>query len=397
MKITHLGLGVAFFLAGCNIFNPSDDVSVDTSDASMLTYEGQSRFRDGEYQNAANYFKNAILDDSTKSEAWFGLSKANLYLYCNSPFDLIGELDTEADIPLMNLDSAEIAMYFKAVNSSLIPLRELIRRDTLTEQDPTLKLSDRVVTYSNFSASHAILEFAYTILRFRYTNASSISVSLNEDGSINLDIQNLYEQSLSDKSVAEQLNRSIDSLKEDLSTTLDIILPKASQYIDDANASQLIGEQIEANAETVQNSIAYYKLGDEIDNDGDGCVDEEILDGKDNDGDGLIDEDLRLVPIITTETETIIEVGEDSLDHDMNGIKEDLGERMLLTNGRLLFAEDFDKLYKMDSLRTKVRQAIAKDTDSTNIQIPLSKRQKLIGRCWNNYTEETFKTWFRNR
>ena len=35
--------------------------------------------------------------------------------------------------------------------------------------------------------------------------------------------------------------------------------------------------------------------GDRRDNDCDGKVDEEILDGKDNDGDGRIDEDLRRV------------------------------------------------------------------------------------------------------
>ena len=397
MKIAHLGLGAALLLAGCNIFNPSDDVSVDTSDASMLTYEGQNRFRDGEYQNAANYFKNAIKDDSTKSEAWFGLSKANLYLYCESPFNLIDNLDTDADIPLMNLDSAEVAMYFKAVNSSLIPLRELVRRDSLTEQNPSLKLSDRAVTYSNFSASHAILEFAYTILRFRYTNASNVQISLNQDGTVNLDIEDLYNRALTDESLAIQLNTSIDTLQSDLSTTLNAVLPRASQYIDGSNASQLIGEQVEANAETIQNSIDYYKLGDKIDNDADGCVDEEILDGKDNDADGLIDEDLRLVPLTSEDSLINIGVGKDSLDHDMNGIKEDIEERILLPNNRLLFAMDFEHLYKMDSSTVKIREAIAQDTDSTEIRYPLAMRQKLIGRCWNNYSEETFKIWFRNR
>ncbi len=33
-----------------------------------------------------------------------------------------------------------------------------------------------------------------------------------------------------------------------------------------------------------------YKIGDKKDNDGDGCIDEEILDSLDNDGDGLVDE-----------------------------------------------------------------------------------------------------------
>ena len=37
------------------------------------------------------------------------------------------------------------------------------------------------------------------------------------------------------------------------------------------------------------------ELGDELDNDCDGKIDEEVRDGKDNDGDGEIDEDLELV------------------------------------------------------------------------------------------------------
>ncbi len=174
-------------------------------------------------------------------------------------------------------------------------------------------------------------------------------------------------------------------------------MPNASKYIDGSDASQLIGNRAESNAQTIQHSISFYKLGDGIDNDGDGCVDEEILDGKDNDGDGLIDEDLRLVPLITNENETIITIGKDSLDHDMNGIKEDLEERMLLPNGYLFFAKDFHHLYNLDESTTWIREAVAADTDSTHIQYPLQARQKLVGRCWNNYTEETFKNWFRNR
>lgn len=40
--------------------------------------------------------------------------------------------------------------------------------------------------------------------------------------------------------------------------------------------------------------IVFYKFADSLDNDGDGCIDEEVPDGKDNDGDGYVDEDSRL-------------------------------------------------------------------------------------------------------
>jgi len=39
---------------------------------------------------------------------------------------------------------------------------------------------------------------------------------------------------------------------------------------------------------------SFYKMGTHYDEDGDGCIDEELLDGQDNDGDGFINENSRL-------------------------------------------------------------------------------------------------------
>ena len=186
----------------------------------------------------------------------------------------------------------------------------------------------------------------------------------------------------------------------------DAVLPAASSSLsnsdlfeidDSTGKAQILGDDLQSDAETVEKSVSFYKLGDGIDNDGDGCVDEEILDGYDNDGDGYVDEDLRLVPLEVTDTETIVGVGVDSLDHDMNGLKEDKGERILLSNNRFYFAKDFEQLDLDDTSMVNLRHAISLDTDSTHIQYSLKTRQLRIGRCWNNYTQETFKEWFRNR
>ena len=128
-------------------------------------------------------------------------------------------------------------------------------------------------------------------------------------------------------------------------------------------------------------------------------VDEEILDGIDNDGDGLIDEDLRLVPLERAPDSTVswIGIGRDSLDHDLNGVKEDSLELHLNEKNKLLFAVDFEPKKSNDSTYQANLRAIMEDTDSTKIKYPLKERQRLIGRCWNNYTEKEFKAWFRNR
>jgi len=41
---------------------------------------------------------------------------------------------------------------------------------------------------------------------------------------------------------------------------------------------------------------SFYKMGTHFDEDGDGCIDEELLDGLDNDGDGFVNENSRLSP-----------------------------------------------------------------------------------------------------
>jgi len=46
---------------------------------------------------------------------------------------------------------------------------------------------------------------------------------------------------------------------------------------------------------------SFYKMGAHIDLDGDGCIDEELLDGLDNDGDDFINENARLAPIEPTD------------------------------------------------------------------------------------------------
>lgn len=395
------------FAAGCNIFDPADEATVKTGNSAALISEGERLHRDGEYARAAALFERAIDKDSTLSEAYFGLSKANLYANRGNPYALLRHFNSDATIPLMDLDLGEVEQYAKALRESLIPLRELVRRDTLTANDPTRKLSDRRVTYQNFSASYAILEFAYTILEFRRSAGTSIGISIRSDGSVEVDLAELYEKALSDSAEAANLNAAIDTLQKNLQQSLENVLPSVSKTLenslfdadDSTDISEIIGENLEENASTVENSILFYKLGDGTDNDGDGCVDEEILDGKDNDGDGFIDEDLRLVPLVRDADSAVIfiGVGTDSLDHDRNGQLEDMPERTLSENGTLLFAAEFPKISWAETSENSIQRQIAGDTDSTNIRYPLEERKRLVGRCWNNYTEDDFKAWFRNR
>ena len=43
------------------------------------------------------------------------------------------------------------------------------------------------------------------------------------------------------------------------------------------------------------------------------------------------------------------------------------------------------------------KQLIAKDTDYNNLKYTLEDRIQMVGGCWINYTEESFKKWFEGR
>jgi hypothetical protein len=132
--------------------------------------------------------------------------------------------------------------------------------------------------------------------------------------------------------------------------------------------------------------VTFYQFGDAKDNDGDGCVDEELLDGKDNDGDSFTDEDARISPL-------------DALDNDRNGRQDasDADEVPALldpaaalpwtkASGYVKGPKYADKAAKTaaqkDSLSAKL---IGGRTLSAGEQAALGTLKTDIGGCWTNY------------
>jgi hypothetical protein len=71
-------------------------------------------------------------------------------------------------------------------------------------------------------------------------------------------------------------------------------------------------------------TVVIYKVFDKEDNDGDGCIDEELLDGIDNDGDGRTDEDSRGAP--DTAGNANFYADKDKADNDLDGETDESGE-----------------------------------------------------------------------
>ena len=460
-----LGVVVLFFasigcIMSCNLFNPTNSSNIDSDDADGLLYEGQMLFRNGEYTKAAEYFNKAIKADSTKSQAWFGLAKANMYSSDVTAFDMYNDLQVEDnEIPFMGMSTFDIERYHAGISITMAPLRELVRRDTLTElyqeyrarngdvtgstqlqqfedtYGPDFKgfpLSDRKIIFANFSVSYAFLDFADLLLEFQYSNRNfHLDIQIDpETQQVAINMDSLYSAALNNPDNVDILNASIDSLDNNIDNLINVVIPTVTTLLegssltdsltgDSSDIGNMIDDIVTENVNSVGQTISFYKVGDGIDNDGDGCVDEEVLDSKDNDGDGFVDEDLRLV-LLTRENSTYGEEGyteiitihdegltSDHLDHDGDGVVENIEERTFIyTNTternsvddyRLVFASTFTENFASDTAKTNRRVAIMADLDSNNIVYPLSFRQTNIGGCWDNYDANRFANWFRNR
>jgi len=101
------------------------------------------------------------------------------------------------------------------------------------------------------------------------------------------------------------LNNVIQNLSSNLSTAGSIIsqfLPtttsssssSSSGSSDSGSTNTSTTTNVDSVISSLGGAITFYQFGDGKDNDGDGCIDEEILDGQDNDGDGFVDEDARV-------------------------------------------------------------------------------------------------------
>ena len=238
---------------------------------------------------------------------------------------------------------------------------------------------------------------------------------------------------------------AIKASPESASEIIKAYLPDTTrQYFEDDDYAEitvgLANSVIQMNdrAQTVpedRNSV-FFDFGNGRDDDGDGCVDEEVLDNYDNDGDGEIDEDVRdnrsvvLMKKRPQNYNDLIAIGQDPttydltkaqvdslsvlgkydiIDIDMDGkttqndldewqfVYRDPNERDEKDNHLLQFAIDlsFPGVDLDDKIRNK--ELIRHDTNVNNIKYSLADRIRMVGGCWRNYTGEQFLKWFEGR
>ena len=424
-KNSHLHFfKVAFLLASCsfvacNLFNPTSSGDVPNNKEALVS-EAFSAYRDAKYEDALENFDKALKKDSTLSEAYLGAVKAIMGKHNINVFTMIGEvrLAQKDQIPFMNLSGQELENYQTMIAQSLPYIRELIKRDTLTPPKNNKYLySDKKITFSQIAAGYSIFEMAESLLKFRKTAVQfNLNISQNsETGKLSIDLEELYNSSLENPENLDLVNTSIAELQNDIQNFTQNILPSIEEFTDlsiftGESSSESVTKEIEATTSEIQAQISFFLINDNIDNDGDGCIDEEIFDKKDNDGDGLVDEDLRLTLLdrlsLDSDSEeyyVITAITPDGKDHDMDKTVDGEPEltfavkaedRIESKNFLLQFANE-KSFSNSDSLELK--HNVASDTLKASIQYDLKWRKKNIGGCWVNYDEDMFDSWFNGR
>ncbi|MEO7423584.1 MAG: hypothetical protein ABI036_00250 [Fibrobacteria bacterium] len=449
LKIFSLGLGL--ILAACNVFNPSGEGDAGASADAQLA-EGENFLRAQDYKSAYETYAAIIAADSGNSMAYYGFSKATMRYWQVNVSTLLTEVSKAQDssgIPFITADDWTVTRYLQATSKTRQALEILTDRDTLTRwyyyaKDPNgpvaskdplaakriafmedywekagkdyigyhkkseFPLSDLKLGYQKIVADFGFIELIYAVTHLRDLNGDNVidssdnllkKLNFSLDGGFKVDNLQDIVDSLDTPEKKAQFNTLIQNVAGGLSSAgnvLNLLGPAlggqaaGSDTADGGALNQSVTQNMDSVITSLGDAVTFYQFGDEKDNDGDGCVDEEIPDGKDNDGDGLTDEDARFTAV-------------DAVDNDRNGkgknafTDPDAGE-LLDSEFKLAFTKEAgfikgakyaDKAAHVatqkDSIQVHYDKAGAAALLTAEYKDKLDSAKKNIGGCWNNY------------
>jgi hypothetical protein len=345
---------LAFLSFGCNLFKDTTGIDAESADEHIL--EGQLLLQKAQYDQAEREFLAAIRIDSTKSEGYYGAAKCALLNQHINMFKLVQSFQENdgKSIPFLGEpDSVKDKIYVanRGINHYL---------SLLVDLDKSGK-SDGKVSARTFSADYALATAIEAVLSLADFNSDgrinakdnilSGIIDFTDPSKLNPDsimaniadlkndtvkiaaLNNLLEKSQellakSDKAIDLFLNTALDK-KDSLGTCPpgDSICQKIQEQtagVDKDKVGDSAITQVKKFIQDAGSTMLIYKVFDREDNDGDGCADEEFLDGLDNDGDGKIDEDSRGAPDSVGNTHFYAD--KDGADNNLDGKLEDATE-----------------------------------------------------------------------
>jgi len=282
--------------------------------------------REKDFNAAYDDYSQALAIDSGKSLAWHGLSVASVGRDSLPITELIrlakslGNMKSGDSVPMMKASDSIKNRYYKPLLRLQSILMRFQRRDSLGRTDgvyPCSRENDNLIIASNLGLLFKLSDLNRdTIIDARDNLLKGAFDSMGKGGlkpgAIAADsfLAGTGGKADTTGTVNPQkvtdFNTFLTGMTSDLSTNktiLDKVSPPSTSGSttgsDTSSSSQTVNQQLQTFLDNTGNSVSFWKMNDSVDNDGDGCIDEEIWgDKKDNDGDGLVDEDSRIAYLI---------------------------------------------------------------------------------------------------
>ncbi len=313
-----LAIAAMVVVGACNIFNPSGTGDDKDTTADDFIQSGQEALRELRFQDAFNAFSTALALDSNKSLAWHGLAKATLG---KDSFDIaslvdiadtIGNLgDNEKLDFLLSLGDTGITRIYRPLMRVASIYDRFRVRDSLGRTDKVfgtrLILTELSTLVNNRSYFLLIDANRDTIVqRGEMAGLKMMSIA---SGGLEISAEKLVEQGGLDSttgalpdSTRDNINgilMNVTTITQD-TNMLNQLLAGASGGEDGSltggsEATEELNKEAKSFIQKLGSSTSFFLINDTLDNDGDGCPNEEMFgDSLDNDGDGLKDEDGRI-------------------------------------------------------------------------------------------------------
>lgn len=295
-RLILLWLIMIALILNCNIF----DWTTESNDEAF--YEGLQLFNDGKFTAARDKFAAAIESDPLRSDFRYYHAKAIVF---EANLNYFGLAQNLIKIDTATVQNLKLPLYNKEPNMSLIEDAAYKNRIYQTSLVCYMDLSPiyQEQTHGDIKAQdiyfdYSILSLALAILRLRDTNGDGqittddfyFSIYKSGGGKYTFDlvaVRNYLSTPENRQAFNRTLLKSVDYLAEGLFSLLKIF-SSDSKFFDRSELQTLLNN--------IKTAAEQYQMDDNRDNDGDGRVDEETLNGLDDDGDELVDEDVGIVP-----------------------------------------------------------------------------------------------------
>lgn len=312
-------------LQSCNIFNPGGDGDYpDNADAHIEL--GKRALQSQDFEGAYQQFARALSEDSTKSIAYQGLAKAELGRDSFALSELVALADTignASDSSILNTIANKDSAWINHNYRPLMRVKGIY--DTLTARDTTGR-TDGIFRSGLISAERSAIgtEMAYFIL-FDIKKGPKDTIDTILDGkelatmkllvigSSGLAIDTTTDLTAATVSAINAILSNVSSVTSDSALMSMLLGTTAKASGDTTSSTAMLSAQATTFLGKVGTASSFYLMNDSLDNDGDGCINEESGSGTDDDGDSLSGEDSKISAVVPDLGALVLHLHGDSL------------------------------------------------------------------------------------